>query len=1079
MKPLRLDTLSGYVIDDDIELAELLGEGGMGLVYRARQRSLNRDLCIKFLRSNLVADVEWLKRFKREAAALSRVRNPNIVSIYFVGVLLDVYPFMAMEYVEGPSLRKVIRDENSLDWQRTCRLFLQICQALSDVHSKGFIHRDLKPDNIILSPASSGEQPKILDFGICGFSEQHLGFSRLTHTSDMIGSVYYMAPECFRQAQTRPAVDVYAMGCMLFECLTGAPPFTADSAVGLAHHHASASIPRLPEHVGDAATRAALEAVIDRACAKDPDERFNDCAELALCFAALMDGRFDDVTAVRLAPVVKKKTLSMSAVAAFLVLCIVAVSGWCLPGLVANRAEDFALRDFCARNNSDGLWEAAKRKYAEGDYKTAARYWTGFVRHDGFERPSVARLCASVNAADCERRLHEYESAVEHLIDAVAEFNALQFPQAKAQSQIAQADQLFRLIINQLDSPTDISPPGERFTSSRLIDHSDGSRKRVLSALMTSALSSQKMSASTTQDTVLRLAEIEFVRAQPTRATSVGAVKKIGFMMGLDWCGPMAERCAATLPGVLRAEDQQQFLSDLAQSIGEEVDIEGPRGLESAVVFRFTRLVQSDHGLDTPAAQQRFLIWLEAANKLGYSDNLYPSVWLICERNKQHWEKLYLQNIMRLKKLLMTRARIEVCAGGNREDVYDNFIAASNDINAAFPAMANGNAGMANDMKFTPENHLAYDFFMFEVEQIKKQVDEGKLEDAGKLIDHLTRSKLFERLSDRKHGKEVLGSILALEGSIEAVVAAGEAANRTHQQNVGLMRSWFKLAMAYSKDFAGTLQVLRCIDTASSFRYSDSLPADNEMERLQNQICADPALGTIQRIQIMGCFSANSGIRQAFKPEPNNGQPFARRNYQKIAELIVADLQRGQKIPLEALVDFEAHCLNTNLLPESCRISEAIAPRIKSCKTIDVRFRHYLYTFRNQVSTGKGEADKTKTQIELAIQTLKEMLALLKPASGGDYKSFNELTKLLAADSNASALSLVKRMVASDAQDRIRRRQAALTAKGRDANPSIESQRNMIRMAISMCELAERAAQRNDVKLAMEASLQAWSCIYH
>lgn len=294
-KPLRLAKLAGTVIDDDIELIELLGEGGMGLVYRAHQRSLNRSLCIKFLRSNLVADVEWLKRFRREASALSKVRESHIVSIYFVGLLADVYPYMAMEYVEGRSLRQIINAESSIDWRRCCRIFIQICEAISLVHSKGFIHRDLKPDNLILEGSEENELVKILDFGICGLSERHLGFSRLTLTSDMLGSVFYMAPECFRRAQSSPAVDIYSIGCMLFEALTGAPPFVADSPVALASEHNNSVLPRLPHTVANAAERAALDAIMKRACAKKPEERFANCSELAQCFKDMLEGKFSDV----------------------------------------------------------------------------------------------------------------------------------------------------------------------------------------------------------------------------------------------------------------------------------------------------------------------------------------------------------------------------------------------------------------------------------------------------------------------------------------------------------------------------------------------------------------------------------------------------------------------------------------------------------------------------------------------------------------------------------------------------------------------------------------------------------------
>lgn len=223
---LFLDTLAGSIIDQDIILLELLGEGGMGVAYRARQKSLGRDLCIKFMRSELLRDSQSFERFKREAAALSQLNSAQIVKIYFIGVYKG-YPYMAMELLDGMSLRSFMKKD--VGWKRICLLFKLICEAMTEVHAAGFVHRDLKPDNVFIAEDADGDRVKILDFGLCSGQE----LLKLTQTNEVLGSVHYMAPECFQQSQNSPLVDIYAIGCMLYEVLCGAPLFMDDSPIGI------------------------------------------------------------------------------------------------------------------------------------------------------------------------------------------------------------------------------------------------------------------------------------------------------------------------------------------------------------------------------------------------------------------------------------------------------------------------------------------------------------------------------------------------------------------------------------------------------------------------------------------------------------------------------------------------------------------------------------------------------------------------------------------------------------------------------------------------------------------------------
>lgn len=290
----QLNDLVGEVLDNDIMLESLIGEGGMGLIYRGHQKSLDRYVCVKFVRAELVTDRQWLIRFHREAAALCQLRHDNVCKVYSTGLYKNIYPFMVLELLEGRSLRDALVSEGKIPWRLTCNLFVQVCRTLAAVHSRGLIHRDLKPDNIFLTKLQTGSaEIKILDFGLCAPAGRD-GSSTITATGDLIGSVFYMAPECFRGATRNANADIYAIGCMLFECLSGQPPFTADSMPAMAMKHSTSAVPALPasstvsDNMQGAPTRS-LNAIIAKCCAKEPSKRFQTCDEIAAALDTLLD----------------------------------------------------------------------------------------------------------------------------------------------------------------------------------------------------------------------------------------------------------------------------------------------------------------------------------------------------------------------------------------------------------------------------------------------------------------------------------------------------------------------------------------------------------------------------------------------------------------------------------------------------------------------------------------------------------------------------------------------------------------------------------------------------------------------
>ncbi|HZU11477.1 MAG TPA: protein kinase [Chloroflexota bacterium] len=237
-----------------------LGEGGMATVYRARDLRLNREVALKILRDDLMKDPGFLARFQREAEIVASLTHPHIVSVFDVGSD-DGSHFIVMEYIRGRTLRDVIETAGPLPPDRAVRILTPILEALGYAHQRELIHRDVKPQNILL--AADGT-PKLADFGIA-----HLADGSTTRTAAILGSAHYLSPEQSRGEEATARSDLYACGIVLHEILTGVPPFDGPNALAIAHQHLEA-IPQPPP--------GPLAASIGRALAKNPDDRFPDAA---------------------------------------------------------------------------------------------------------------------------------------------------------------------------------------------------------------------------------------------------------------------------------------------------------------------------------------------------------------------------------------------------------------------------------------------------------------------------------------------------------------------------------------------------------------------------------------------------------------------------------------------------------------------------------------------------------------------------------------------------------------------------------------------------------------------------------
>ena len=258
------------VIADRYEVVSHIGQGGMADVFLAVDTILNRQVAIKILRADLSTDAVSILRFEREAQAAAALAHPNIVEIYDVGDYKG-HHYIVMEYVTGKTLKQVIRSRGPLVNEEAVDIMKQLCSAISEAHSRGIIHRDIKPQNVIVKADGS---IKILDFGIATAK----GSVQLTQANNVMGSVHYLAPELAKGEAASPQSDIYALGIVLYEMLAGDVPFKADQAVQIALKHMREPMPDV--RLINASVPQSIANVITRATAKDPNNRYGSCREM-------------------------------------------------------------------------------------------------------------------------------------------------------------------------------------------------------------------------------------------------------------------------------------------------------------------------------------------------------------------------------------------------------------------------------------------------------------------------------------------------------------------------------------------------------------------------------------------------------------------------------------------------------------------------------------------------------------------------------------------------------------------------------------------------------------------------------
>jgi len=263
-------------LSDRYELGEILGFGGMSEVHLARDLRLHRDVAVKVLRADLARDPSFYLRFRREAQNAASLNHPSIVAVYDTGEAdtpEGPLPYIVMEYVDGVTLRDIVHTEGPLPPQRAIEVIADACQALNFSHRNGIIHRDVKPANIMISSTNA---VKVMDFGIARAIAD--SGNNVTQTAAVIGTAQYLSPEQARGDTVDARSDVYSLGCVLYEMLTGEPPFSGDNPIAVAYQHVREDPdPPSRRHKGISSD---LDAVVLKALAKNPENRYQSAAEM-------------------------------------------------------------------------------------------------------------------------------------------------------------------------------------------------------------------------------------------------------------------------------------------------------------------------------------------------------------------------------------------------------------------------------------------------------------------------------------------------------------------------------------------------------------------------------------------------------------------------------------------------------------------------------------------------------------------------------------------------------------------------------------------------------------------------------
>ncbi|MBZ0185815.1 MAG: serine/threonine protein kinase, partial [Candidatus Obscuribacterales bacterium] len=284
--------LDAIELPDRFDFVELIGQGGMGTVLKVNDRVSGEALALKLLIADHLEDPVAIRRFEQEADAAACLSHPNLVAVRDYGLLNTGAPYLAMEYLEGDSLADILERQVFLDQEEAFDIFIQICNAMGHAHFRGVIHRDLKPSNVMVSVKEGVSTVKIVDFGIARFiGSDGNTISNITRTGEVFGSPEYMSPEQCKGEYLDHRTDIYSLGCVMYECLTGRTPFAAPNAVKTILKQLNESAEGFRKRYRFLEISQEMELIVCQCLRKNPDLRYQHMEEVAKDLEFVRAGR--------------------------------------------------------------------------------------------------------------------------------------------------------------------------------------------------------------------------------------------------------------------------------------------------------------------------------------------------------------------------------------------------------------------------------------------------------------------------------------------------------------------------------------------------------------------------------------------------------------------------------------------------------------------------------------------------------------------------------------------------------------------------------------------------------------------
>ena len=275
------DPLIGQLLASRFQLQEMIGQGAMAVVYKAKQTAVDRFVAVKIMRPELATDPVQVKRFQREARSLSKLDHPNLLKIFDIGQTPAGRPYFIMEYLKGRSIEKMLEESGPVQPAFALKMFLQVCDAMDHAHRQGIIHRDLKPENIMLVRHEDNQHlTKVVDFGIVKYTDDQMVSQRLTKTGEVWGSPVYMSPEQCKGEKLDPRSDIYSLGLVMYEALTGEMAFNATKIAAIIVKQIYEVQKPFKEIRPDLNIDPQLEAIVFKCLEKDPNNRYQSMVEL-------------------------------------------------------------------------------------------------------------------------------------------------------------------------------------------------------------------------------------------------------------------------------------------------------------------------------------------------------------------------------------------------------------------------------------------------------------------------------------------------------------------------------------------------------------------------------------------------------------------------------------------------------------------------------------------------------------------------------------------------------------------------------------------------------------------------------